>query len=154
MLYNPAVGATSLRQRLQIELSVVAGGSGTGVVEGWWTEVVVAVGLWPNANAVVPATSPTPLTNINDGTRWLLWDALSPEVQVNDIATPSQTVVWKYDSDVDETFSRITYEDPLLPSFWLAWEIDDGSGVINTTIGGIAYNLGGWFAFASLDSVP
>lgn len=83
-----------------------------------------------------------------------MWDALSPEVQVNDTLTPSQTIVWKYDSDVDQTFSRFTYESLLNASFWLAWEIDDGSGVINSTIGGIAYNLGGWFAYAALDSVP
>lgn len=82
-----------------------------------------------------------------------MWDTLSPNVQVNDTLTPSQTVVWKYGTGVDQTFSRFTYETTLTGSLWVAWEIDDGSGVINTTIGGIAYNLGGWFSIAVLDSV-
>lgn len=152
-IYERAGGATAERQRLDIELSVVAGGSGSGVVEGWWTEVIVSIGIWANTNAVVPALSPTPLSNADDGTRWLLWDVMHAEVQVNDTLTPSQTIAWKYSTGDDETRSRFTYETTLTGSLWVAWEIDDGSGVINTTIGGIAYNLGGWFAIAALDSV-
>jgi hypothetical protein len=150
---NPA-GYTSERQRTFLNLSVVAGGTGSGVDFGWWTECLVAMALWRNTDSVVPANSPTPLTTTDTSPEYLQWEILSPTLQLNDTLTPAQVVTWEYKDSVIETFSRRKSEAVLTTTTWLAWEILDPNGIINTTVAGITYNLGAYYAVANFDKAP
>jgi hypothetical protein len=137
--------STLTRSRIDLELSVLATGTGTGVAAGFWSEVLVVAALWWNDSSVVPSSSPTPITNINESPEYVFWDVLHPTVNYLDVATPTMAVTWKSSSGTIESFAQRKGEPTLHNTAWLTWEILDGSGLINTTSSGITYNLGGWY---------
>lgn len=153
MLFTGNSNSTSLRERLQIEFSVTAGGAGSGVAVNWWQEVQIAVAAWRAMRSSPPATSPTPISApvLGPPEEWLTWDLLTPRVQVYDQLSPFLQITWNPPKGEIEAFSRRKCSASLTPTTWLAWEVNDPLGVINTTIAGNAYNLGCTFSYRQLD---
>lgn len=144
MVFNPALGTTLLRTRLQFFGYVIASGAGTGVQLQWWQDVIFNVGVWWVDNAVIPANSPTPITNNNISPNWVLNSKLDPHVDTFDVASPSESVSWKphgTDFDVSSERRGLVTVGPG-PTVWVAYEVVDPSGIINTTVGGLKYSLG------------
>lgn len=73
------------------------------------------------------------------------------DVQTYDQLTPAEVVRWRFDEETDQTKSKFSFPQGPYADVWLAWEIIDPNGIINSTIGGISYNLGGWYRLAALD---
>lgn len=138
--------STLRRSRVDLELHVIAAGTGSGVAAGFWSEVLIVAALWWNDAAVVPANSPTPLTTTNTSPEYVFWDVLHPTVQYLDVATPTLGVTWRPEQGTIESFAQRKAEATLHNTAWLCWEVLDGSGLINTTSGGITYNLGASYA--------
>jgi hypothetical protein len=147
------LSTSSLRLRTDIELYVVAGG-GTGDLNlSWVYETIVAVGAiayrgGAQTSSATPLTDTTPpiVTGALGG--WGQWEYLYPEVEVLDVNVPQLAVVtWRpKDKTIDTQFRRnqagIDGIDLFMP-----WEIQDGSGLINTTdSNGNTYFLGARFA--------
>jgi hypothetical protein len=127
---------------VDIRLYVLASGSGTGVELEWWQDVIANVGVWWNADAVIPANSPTPVTAPDVSPDWVLNNNLYPHVDIFDVATPSENVTWSNPSGTITSSGKRRAEAGLHNTLWLAWEVIDNSGVINNTVSGINYYLG------------
>jgi hypothetical protein len=55
-------------------------------------------------------------------------------------------ITWRpKDKTIDTQFRRVQTSSAGIDLF-MPWEIQDGSGLINTTTGGVSYNLGARFA--------
>lgn len=144
MVFNPGLLKTLLRTRLQFFGYVIASGAGTGVQLQWWQDVIFNVGVWFDDAVVLAANSPTPITNNNLSPNWVLNSKLDPHVDTFDVASPSESVSWKpHGSDFDVASER---RGGVLSgagvSVWVAYEVFDPSGIINTTVGGLKYSLG------------
>lgn len=144
MVFNPGTLYTLLRTRLQFFGYVIASGSGTGVQLQWWQDVIFNVGVWFDDSAVLPANSPTPITNNNVSPNWVLNSKLDPHLDSFDVASPSESVSWQphaHDFDVAAE-RRGNVLSGAGVSVWLAYEVFDPSGIVNTTVAGLKYSLG------------
>jgi len=150
-LYTPTNPGYSVRQRLNIELSLIAAGASSGTAPLVGSEILCAIGLWAFSGGSVPAASPTPITDSDSPTRWLLWEMLTGELVFNDSVGGQIYIRWTYDGLTDQTRSKFTYAAGTDCSVWLAWEFLDPAGIINATLGGAQYSLGGMYALAALD---
>lgn len=144
---------SSLRLRTDIELYIVAGGGTTDVNMSFATDTVMIVGGLVTDGGAITA-SPTPITDaqISPFTgqlgNWGQWEYLYPTIDFVNVNVPQLVVVtWRpKGSTIDTQFRR--RDDSINGiDLWMPWEIQDGSGLINTTdAGGNTYFLGARFA--------
>lgn len=147
------VSYSSLRLRTDIELYVLAGGGTTDVNLAFAYETLIVVGGFESVAGAL-AISPTPLTDpvitptTNGLLDWGQWDYLYPEIQFVDINIPQLVLVtWRPTIPTIDTQFRRRTDQAAGIDLWMPWEIQDGSGLINTTdAGGNTYHLGARFA--------
>ena len=151
-----AIGAevkTSLRLRTDIELYVLCQGSGSSDIDlSVFHETLIAVGSIAYQFGSV-TTSDTPLTDANPPSElprignWGQWEYLYPTIDFVDTLTPQVALItWRpKGGTIDTQFRRIQTNSSGIDLF-MPWEIQDGSGLINTTTSGVSYNLGARFA--------
>jgi len=148
---------TSLRLRTDIELYVLCQGSGSSNIDlSVFHETLVAVGAVAYDFGSV-STSDTPLTDANQSPEtpriggWGQWEYLYPTIDFIDTLTPQTALItWRpKDKTIDTQFRRKQISASGI-DLWMPWEIQDGSGLINTTTAGVTYNLGARFAQAWL----
>lgn len=144
---------SSLRLRTDIELYVVAGGGTTDVDLSFAYETVMIVGgLETDGGSVT--TSPTPITDaqispfIGQLGNWGQWEYLYPDVQFVNVNVPQLVLVtWRPKGTTIDTQFRRRNDSINGIDLWMPWEIQNGSGLINTTdAGGNTYFLGARFA--------
>lgn len=146
---------STLRLRTDIELYVVAGGGTTDVNLSFLYETLIVVGGQFTQGGLA-TSSRIPLTdeNFTPGTfelgDWVQWDRLYPTVDVVSINIPQLVVVtWRPVGGTIDTQARRRYDSINGIDVWMPWEIQDGSGLINTTdAGGNTYLLGARFSQA------
>lgn len=158
-LYDAATSPSNvsmLRARTDIELYVRCTATGTSTIDSSvWEETIMAVGLIGYSANVDPATSATPLSTPTDppgSSGWMQWEYLYPDLMNIDFNAPEvATIVWRPRQGTIDTQARRALPNSVSAfSVWLPWEIQDGSGLINTTTNGVTYNLGARFAQRSL----
>jgi hypothetical protein len=149
----PVVGAamSSLRIRTDIELYVSAQATGTNPISSLlWEETLIVMGTEIFPSTAGEAISDLPLTNPVPGgpsLGWVQWEYLYPELMNLDLNTPEvATVVWRPRGGTVDTQARRAVGVGKGLHVWLAWEIQDGAGLINTTTAGVTYSLGARFA--------
>lgn len=144
---------TTLRLRTDIELYVIAGGGSTDVDLSFAYETLIAVGALATVGGSV-TNSPTPLTDatlpsfIGSLGDWGQWEYLYPDIQFVNVNVPQLVVVtWRPRMGTIDTQFRRQSNTINGIDLWMPWEIQDGSGLINTTdAGGNTYYLGARFA--------
>ena len=154
------VVTTSLRLRTDIELYVLCQGSGSANIDlSVFHETLIAVGSVIYQFGSV-TTSDTPLTDANPPSElnrigdWGQWEYLYPTIDFVDTLTPQTALItWRpKGGTIDTQFRRIQTNSSGL-DLWMPWEIQDGSGLINTTTSGVQYFLGARFAQSWLSEV-
>lgn len=140
-----------LRTRTDIELYIVAGGGTTDVDVSFAYESLFAVGTEMFPSTAGELISDTPLTNTTANpasTGWAQWEYLYPDIQFVNVNVPQLVVVtWRPRQGTIDTQSRRAVATGVGMDIWMPWEVQDGSGLINTTdAGGNTYNLGARFA--------
>lgn len=154
-VFNPAGGDSILRIRCTLEIicSIV---SSTGNLINFQAETVVRamMGVIAYDTASPPLASFLPITNSTStpgSSGWLQWEHMHPTVDFfkeSDVETAN--ITWRTDPITVDTQSRRRTTAGNVPSVWLAWELDDQSGLINTTTSGTTYALGARFSMAML----
>lgn len=150
----PVVGAamSSLRIRTDIELYVRCVATMTNTISSSiWEETLIAVGTEIFPSTAGELISDLPLTNAATpnpaSLGWVQWEYLYPEVMNIDFNAPEvATVVFRPREGTIDTQARRNVGVGVGLDVWLAWEIQDGSGLMNTTTAGVTYNLGARFA--------
>lgn len=147
--------ATTLRCRTDIELYLKITGTGSANIDlSVFHETLIAVGVIASkgggwTTSPTPLTDPTPPSTLAELGDWGQWEYLYPTVDFVDTLTPQVALVtWRPKSGtIDTQFRRAA---PLTTNIdlWLPWEIQDGSGLVNTTTSGVSYFLGARFAQA------
>lgn len=135
-------GDSLLRTILDIEMFVLVSGTGTGVLVKWWQEVFIMVGVWWENESPAPSVSPIPITDVTALPDWVIWNRLTPHVEIDDISSPTQTVFWRSLTGQIDVSSKRTDFAKNGSRVWLAYEIFDAVGVINTTVSSMTYDLG------------
>jgi len=146
---------STLRLRTDIELYVLAGGGTTDVDLSFVHEtlIVVSAQLTKGGLASVSRQSLTE-ENFTPGPDelgdWVQWDYLYPTVEVVNVNVPQTVLVtWRPKGGTIDTQARRRYDSTGGIDLWMPWEVQDGSGLINTTdAGGNTYYLGARFAQA------
>jgi hypothetical protein len=144
---------STLRLRTDIELYVVAGGGSTDVNLSFAYESLIVVGGLVTVGGSI-TNSPTPLTNASISPftgqlgDWGQWEYLYPDIQFVNVNVPQLVVVtWRPRTGTIDTQFRRESNTVNGIDLWMPWEIQDGSGLINTTdAGGNTYFLGARFA--------
>lgn len=131
---------TLRRSRLDLELSVIGAGTGTGVDAAFWSECLVAAALWWSSATTTPSVSSLPLSDITD--EFVAWEKLYPTVNYLDATAAAIGVTWKGALGTIESFGQRRNPITQNGSLWIAWEISDPNNIINNTVSGVTYNLG------------
>jgi hypothetical protein len=149
----PVTGAAMslLRTRTDIELYIRCVAAGSAKIDSSiWEETLAVVGVEVFPSTAGELISDTPLTNTTPNPAslgWVTWDYLYPEVMNIDFNAPQvATVVFRPDGGTIDVQSRRAVGVHVGLDIWMPWEIQDGSGLINTTTAGVTYNLGVRFA--------
>jgi hypothetical protein len=144
---------TTLRCRTDIEMYVLCLGSGSANIDlSVFYETVMMVGVIASKSGGW-TTSPTPITDTSPPSTtaslgdWGQWEYLYPTVDFVNTLTPQVALVtWRpKNGTIDTQFRRAAGATTGI-DLWMPWEIQDGSGLINTSTGGVTYNLGVRFA--------
>lgn len=149
------LSTTSLRCRTDIELYLQITGSGSSNIDlSVFHDTLIVVGVIASKSGAW-TTSPTPLTDtsppitIGELGDWGQWEYLYPTIDFVDTLTPQTAIVtWRPEGGTIDTQFRRAVAAPDGIDVWLPWEIQDGSGLINTTTSGVSYFLGARFAQA------
>lgn len=151
---------TSLRLRTDIELYVLCVGTGSANIDlSVFHETLVAVGSiaylgGSETSSQTPLTDPDapPLPGSLGG--WGQWEYLYPTIDFVNTLTPQVALItWRpKDKTIDTQFRRVGAGAGGI-DLWMPWEIQDGSGLINTTTSGVSYALGARFAQSWLSEV-
>lgn len=144
---------SSLRLRTDIELYVLAKGTGTANIDlSFAYESIMVVGnviylAASTTNSEIPLTNENLPANVNRFGDWGQWDYLYPSIDFVNTVTPQLAVVtWRpKNGTIDTQFRRANSGTGGFDLF-MPWEIQDGSGLINTSTGGVTYELGARFA--------
>lgn len=146
---------TTLRCRTDIELYVLCQGSGSANIDlSVFYETLIAVGViaskgggWTTSPTPLTDTSPPPTTaSLGD---WGQWEYLYPTIDFVNTLTPQIALVtWRPKNGTIDTQFRRAAPVTTNIDLWLPWEVQDGSGLINTTTSGVTYSLGARFAQA------
>lgn len=147
--------ATTLRCRTDIELYLRITGAGSANIDlTVFHETLIVVGVIASKGGGW-TTSPTPLTDASPPSTlaslgdWGQWEYLYPTIDFVNTLTPQVALVtWRPKSGTIDTQFRRAAPATTNIDLWLPWEIQDGSGLINTTTSGVTYNLGARFAQA------
>lgn len=151
---------TSLRLRTDIELYVLCSGAGSANIDlSVFYETIMMVGSIEYVGGA-QTTSQTPITDADPAVitgslgGWGQWEYLYPTIDFVNIVTPQLAVItWRpKNGTIDTQFRRTTTSSTGIDLF-MPWEIQDGSGLINTTTAGVTYNLGARFAQAWLSEL-
>lgn len=140
---------TSLRLRTDIELYVLAVGSGSANIDlSVAYETLIAVGSIMYVAGHITA-SDTPLTTPDPGPstyslgNWVQWEYLYPTIDFINTLTPQiGLITWRPKNGTIDTQARRRVTGVNGIDLFMPWEIQDGSGLINTTTAGVTYNLG------------
>jgi hypothetical protein len=147
--------ATTLRCRTDIELYLRIVGTGSSNIDlTVFHETLIAVGVIASKSGGW-TTSPTPLTDTTPPSTlaelgdWGQWEYLYPSIDLLDTLTPQVAIVtWRPKNGTIDTQFRRAAPVTTGIDLWMPWEIQDGSGLINTTTSGVSYFLGARFAQA------
>lgn len=152
-----AASVTSLRLRTDFELFCLCVGTGSANINlEVFYQVLVVVGSIEYVKASQPH-SQTPLTDADPGPvtgslgNWGQWEYLYPTIDFVDTLTPQTALItWRpKNGTIDTQFRReVTGNNGI--DLWMPWEIQDGTGLLNTTTGGVSYNIGARFSQAWL----
>lgn len=147
---------SSLRLRTDIELYVVAGGGNADANLAFVYETIMAVGSILAPKGALTDNSPIPLGNANNAASlstlgdWVQWEYLYPTIDFVDVNVPQLVIVtWRPKGGTIDTQARRAENSSTGIDLWMPWEVQDGSGLINTTdANGNFYYLGARFAQA------
>lgn len=134
-----------LRTTLEIYVSIVSS-TGNLVNFAAMTQARCLMGAILYDTASPPLASYLPITNSTStpgSSGWLQYEEMTPTVdfyKTTDVEVANFT--WRTDPITLDTQSRRRTTSGNGPTLWLAWEIDDQSGLINTTTDGTTYGLG------------
>jgi len=143
----------SLRLRTDIELYVLCVGTGSANINlAVAYESLFAVGSIAYVGAAqttsdTPLTNPTPNPVTGSLGAWGQWEYLYPTIDFINVLTPQVALItWRPKSGTIDTQYRRDVNSINGIDLFMPWEVQDGSGLINTTTGGVSYNLGARFA--------
>jgi hypothetical protein len=147
-------GASLLRARTDIEFYVTASGTSGNIDFSVYDETVIMLGLVFYDTATLPTTSGTPITDASGpllGATWLQWEYMYFDLtELNNLSPQFAVGTYRPRGGTIDTQSRRTSTRGNAPSLWMPWEVQNGSGLINTTTGGVTYALGVRFAQSAL----
>ena len=147
----PGKPQSILRVRTDIELYVRCTATMSNLIDSSiWEETVMIMGVEAYPSTAGELISSTPISNPNANPAalhdWLQYEYLYPELMNIDFNAPEvATVVWRPRGGTVDTQSRRSVAAGVGIDVWLAWEIQDGAGLINGTHSGVTYNLGARF---------
>lgn len=145
-------GLSVLGITTDIELYVACSATMTNLIDSnIWQETVMVMGVELYPSTAGNTISSTPLLNPNSSPAslrdWGQWNYLYPELMNIDFNSPEvATVVWRAREGTIRTDTRRSVGAGVGIDVWLAWDVQDGAGLINTTTAGVTYNLGARFA--------
>lgn len=134
-----------------LELYIACGAAGMALIDSKvWQETVMVFGTELYPSTAGELISSTPLTNTNSNPAslrdWAQWNRLYHEDIYIDLNAPAvATITYRPKEGTVRTDSRRSVAAGVGVDVWLAWEIQDGSGLINTTTAGVTYSLGARF---------
>lgn len=135
-----------------LELYVACSAAGAALIDSnVWQETVMVMGVELYPSTAGELISSTPLTNPNANPAalhdWGQWNYLYHEPIYIDLNSPQvATITWRAKEGTVRTDTRRKAAVGAGIDVWLAWEVQDGAGLINTTTAGVTYNLGARFA--------
>lgn len=157
-LFTPVPGATLLRSLINVDLYLIMNGAAGNIDFSAVFETLPTLGLILNNDTTVPATSVTPQSDTNPispWSDWLIWEHLYPTVDfVNVISPQFALATWRFRTGIVDLQTRRKTNGAGTPSLWMPWEVQDGSGLINTTTAGVTYQLGARLSAAVLWENP
>lgn len=131
-----------------IELYVACSATMTNLIDSnVWQETLMVVGVELYPSTAGELISSTPLSNPNSSPAalgdWGQWNQLYMEPIYIDLNSPQvATITWTAKEGTIRTDTRRKAPVNAGIDVWLAWEIQDGALLINTTTAGVTYNLG------------
>lgn len=144
---------TSLRLRTDVELYLKITGTGAANIDlsVFHETLVVVASIFFVAGHVTsvstPLTTPDPGPSTFSLGDYVQWEYLYPTIDFVDTLTPQVALVtWRPKGGTIDTQSRRKVTGVNGIDVFMPWEIQDGSGLINTTTAGVTYNLGARFA--------
>lgn len=142
---------TMLGITTDLELYVSCTAVGAALVDSRiWQEVVMVLGVELYPSTAGELISSTPLLNPNANPAalkdWGQWNYMYHEPIYIDLNAPEvATITWRPKEGTVRTDTRRDVPTGVGIDVWLAWDIQDGAGLINTTTAGVTYNLGARF---------
>lgn len=154
-LYTIPHGSSIKRMTYKTQMSCQIFSAGaTGLPLDFSTLVTFATGLWLGNEAGSAANSPLPLTDANTES-WLFWDALQSRVDSDAVvSTGMWRVTWETHPEGLDLQTRRDAVAANTNDLWLAWEINDPFGVLNSSTDTYNAYLAGWYAIRFLISTP
>ena len=144
---------SSLRVRTDIEMYVLCQGTGSNDIDAAVLHETIMVVGGIEYEGGSQATSATPLTDVSPPVvtgglgDWGQWDYLYAENTFVNVLTPQLALfTWRPRGGTIDTQFRRRSDTINGIDLWMPWEVQDGSGLINTFTGGVAYSLGVRFA--------
>lgn len=144
---------SSLRVRTDIELYVLCQGTGSNDIDlTVFHETLIVVGgitsvggQW--TNSPTPLTDASPPIVLGELGDWGQWEYLYPTIDFVNTLTPQIALItWRPKGGTIDTQFRRRSDTIDGIDLWMPWEVQDGSGLINTFTAGVAYSLGARFA--------
>lgn len=114
----------------------------TSVEVGWWDYMQVVSGAWFTSVPALPSPGPTPLTDINESPEWYHWDPLLPTLPYYENTNPYLDVHFRNENAPLEIGSKRASNVSDENGLFLAYEINDPSGLVNTATSSGVYALG------------
>lgn len=145
---------TTLRLRTDVELYLRITGTGSSLIDpAVFRETLIVVGSIMYVGGHITNVSAGPLTDPDPGPTtyslgdYVQWEYLYPTIDFIDTVTPqSALITWRPKGGTIDTQARRRVNGVDGIDVFMPWEIQDGSGLINTTTSGVTYNLGARFA--------
>lgn len=145
---------TTLRLRTDVELYLKITGTGSANIDfSVFHETLIVVGSIMYVGGHITSVGAGPLTDPDPGPTtyslgdYVQWEYLYPSIDFIDTLTPqSALITWRPKGGTIDTQARRRVNGVNDIDVFMPWEIQDGSGLINTTTSGVTYNLGARFA--------
>lgn len=143
---------TSLRLRTDVELYVRAVGTGSANIDlSFMHETIMVVAseffvAGHITNSDTPLTTPDPGPTTFSLGDYVQYEYLYPTIDFVNVITPQVALVtWRPKGGTIDTQARRRVNGVNGIDVFMPWEIQDGSGLINTTTAGVTYSLGARF---------
>lgn len=157
-LFTLTAGDTLVRALINLDLYVTMNGATGNIDFSAVFLTLPTVGLIVNEDVVVPPSSNTPQTDLNPilpWRDWSLWEHMYPTVDFVNVVSPQFALAtWRFRTGIIDVQSPRKTPAGSAPSIWMPWEVQDGSGLINSTTAGVTYALGARFSAACLIRHP